>query len=375
MELHILGTASARPSGAREVSGSLLSCEDGIAVIDAGEGFQMRYAAQRKRLKNHTPKGSLRAARIDVVCLTHGHLDHTWGVLPWMQTMSLDRRTRPLLILGPTSSEVIQALSKGEPIPEGSPPAELVRQMRSWHSLGATTEHLGYEVRWILGNVASDEWIELDAASGGAARLPSMPQPAGWTHVKLQPLATLHSVPSCAWMFEAKEKAGKFNRLKAAELRLTTEQQTELGQGRDVLLGDGKVLHATDFRDPSVRPRRLIVSGDTAEQAVGLTEIDGVDVLVHESTFLEDTANHATEHLHSTATGAVRTALACGASHLVLTHFSARIKDGSVPLNEALEAASSSPLTISLANDGARIQLQPSGDVTHLAWSGNGWAA
>jgi ribonuclease Z len=124
-----------------------------------------------------------------------------------------------------------------------------------------------------------------------------------------------------------------------------------------------------------VRPRRLIVSGDTAEQAKGLTEIDGVEVLVHESTFLEDTANHATEHLHSTATGAVRTALACGASHLVLTHFSARIKDGSVPLNEALEAASTSPLTISLANDGARIQLHPSGDVTHLAWSGNGWAA
>ena len=131
MELHILGTASARPAGARDVSGSLLSCEDGIAVIDAGEGFQIRYAQQRKRLKLHTPTGSLRAARIDVVCLTHGHLDHTWGLLPWLQTMSLDRRTRPLLIVGPTSTEVLDALADGRAIPESAPPAELARQMQS----------------------------------------------------------------------------------------------------------------------------------------------------------------------------------------------------------------------------------------------------
>ena len=49
MELHILGTSSARPTGSRQVSGSLVQCEDGIMVIDAGEGFQTRYAMQRKR--------------------------------------------------------------------------------------------------------------------------------------------------------------------------------------------------------------------------------------------------------------------------------------------------------------------------------------
>tara|TARA_B110000467_G_scaffold147677_1_gene152932 strand:- start:32275 stop:33411 length:1137 start_codon:yes stop_codon:yes gene_type:complete len=375
VELHILGTASARPSGAREVSGSLLSCDDGIAVIDAGEGFQMRYAAQRKRLKTHTPSGSLRAARIDVVCLTHGHLDHTWGVLPWLQTMALDRRTRPLLIVGPTSPQVIEALLGGQPVPEAAPPAELARQMQSWHSLGAVSEHLGYDVRWVLGDVETDEWVELDVATGGAVRLPTLPQPEGWSQVRIRPLATQHTVPSCAWMFESKQKAGKFNRLKAAELRLTTEQQTELGQGRDVTLSDGETLHAADFREASIHPRRLIVSGDTAEQAKGLIALESVDVLVHESTFLEDTADHALEHLHSTASGAVRTALACGANHLVLTHFSARIKDGEVPLNEALRAASASPLNISLANDGARIQLHPDGHVTHLVWSEDGWTS
>jgi ribonuclease BN (tRNA processing enzyme) len=47
MELHILGTASARPTSSRSVSGSVLSTEEGLIVIDAGEGFQVRYLAQR----------------------------------------------------------------------------------------------------------------------------------------------------------------------------------------------------------------------------------------------------------------------------------------------------------------------------------------
>ena len=140
LELHILGTASARPASQRQVIGSLISCEDGLAVIDAGEGFQTRYADHRKRLKAQSPPVSLRAAKIDAVCLTHGHLDHTWGLLPWLQTMALDRREKPLLIIGPTSSDTLEALYAGQPIPPTAPPAELARQMQSWHSLGSTSE-------------------------------------------------------------------------------------------------------------------------------------------------------------------------------------------------------------------------------------------
>jgi ribonuclease Z len=163
--------------------------------------------------------------------------------------------------------------------------------------------------------------------------------------------------------------------LKAAELRLSKEQQTELGQGRDVTLDNGEVLLASSFRSESIRPHRFVISGDTAEQAPGLIELEGVDVLVHEATFLEDTKDHATEHLHSTATGAVRTALACGARHLVLTHFSARIKDANMSLSEANKVGEGSPLSITFANDGDRVHLHTNGHVTHRSWSQNGWTA
>ena len=374
MELHILGTSSARPTGKRQVSGSLIQCGDGIAVIDAGEGFQTRYADQRKRLKVHDKGSTLRVSRIHAVCLTHGHLDHTWGLLPWMHTMALDKREIPLLVLGPTSAEVFDALLNGEAIPESVPSAELARQIRGWQELGATTENLGYSVRWILGDLTADRWLEM-ASDGTASILDGMPQPEGWKKNRIQPLATNHTVPSCAWMLESKGSAGKFNRLKAAELRLTDEQKAQLSIGQDITLGDGTSLKADDFRGEERPATRMVVSGDTSEMAEEVTNLSGVDVLVHESTFLAESQQWADEFLHSTSTGAARTALACNARHLVLTHFSARLKDAKIPLSEAKKVLESSEVSVSAAVDGDRIKISDSGSISHLVWIGDGWSS
>ena len=373
MELHILGTSSARPTGKRQVSGSLIQCGDGIAVIDAGEGFQTRYADQRKRLKVHDKGSTLRVSRIHAVCLTHGHLDHTWGLLPWMHTMALDKREIPLLVLGPTSAEVFDALLNGEAIPESVPSAELARQIRGWQELGATTENLGYSVSWILGDLTADRWLEM-ASDGTASILDGMPQPEGWKKNRIQPLATNHTVPSCAWMLESKGSAGKFNRLKAAELRLTDEQKAQLSIGQDITLGDGTSLKADDFRGEERPATRMVVSGDTSEMAEEVTNLSGVDVLVHESTFLAESQQWADEFLHSTSTGAARTALACNARHLVLTHFSARLKDAKIPLSEAKKVLESSEVSVSAAVDGDRIKISDSGSISHLVWTGDGWS-
>ena len=43
--------ASARPTSSRDVSGSVFACHEGLVIIDAGEGFQVRYAQQQGRMK------------------------------------------------------------------------------------------------------------------------------------------------------------------------------------------------------------------------------------------------------------------------------------------------------------------------------------
>ncbi|MEC8541743.1 MAG: hypothetical protein VXY53_07885, partial [Candidatus Thermoplasmatota archaeon] len=78
-------------------------------------------------------------------------------------------------------------------------------------------------------------------------------------------------------------------------------------------------------------------------------------------------------YLHSTASGAARTAIQCGAGHLVLTHYGARIKDTNESKSEAIKVLANSEISVTAADDGDRILVDDNGDVLHLSWTGNGW--
>jgi len=372
-DIHILGTSSARPTGSRQVSGSVVVCDEGVAIVDAGEGFQSRFAVQRKRMKQFG-ESQIKVGKVDVLCLTHGHLDHTWGVLPWLQTMSLDNRDKPLLILGPTSSAVIDSLLSKSKLPDDMSYSDLIIQWQSWHQLGGTTEKLGYPVRWVLGDVKADRWVEIIPDEGKVVELSSMPQPSGWTKNRITALETKHTVPSCGWHFSAKGKKGKFNRLKAAELKLSENQKAGLAKGEDQTLENGEILAASEFRGPNTGSISAVLSGDTSEMSQGISNLQSCDVLIHEATFLDAWSEHASNYLHSTASGAARTAKSCGTRHLVLTHFGARIKDANEMIAEAQSQLNDTEISLSAASDGDRILLSDSGQISHLSWGEHGWS-
>jgi ribonuclease Z len=372
IDVHVLGTASARPTNRRDVSGSAVKCHDGIAVIDCGEGFQNRFSHQRKMLKQHEKGTTLKPKNVDVLLFTHGHLDHTWGALPWMQTMSLDNRETPLLVLGPSTGPVLDALLSGSELPKDTPPSELARQWRSWHSLGANDSGLTFPTRWVLGDMKENRWVELNAQTGKAVALDSMPQPIGWSSCKIEALQTHHSVPSCAWAIKQVGKRGKFDRLRAAELRLTEEQRMSLARGDDVTLENGDILDANSFRGKSGSGLSVILSGDTAEGAPGLLRTATPTLLVHEATFLESQSDKAAEHLHSTVAGAVRTAQQMKVNHLALTHYSSRIKDLETVSNEV--EVGDAHLDVVCLNDGDRLRVGEDGSVSHLVFGQEGWS-
>ena len=373
MELHILGTASARPTSTRSVSGSVFSCQEGLVIIDAGEGFQMRYAKQRSRLKRKNEPALLRPNRIVAVALTHGHLDHTWGLLPFLQTLSLDGRQQPLMVYGPTSEAILDALlSDGidAKLSEDTPSAELLNQYRSWFSLGGTEQNLGFPIQWFLGEPQSGRWIEFVDNATRLVLHESMPQPEAFTSFRLNSIPTSHSVPSCAWQLSRKERKGAFDRDKATLAGLNQEERKQLSEGIDLKRENGDELQASQFRGPTKPAVSIVVSGDTAEQSI--QPPSPVTVLVHEATFLNDASDKAAEHLHSTASGAARTALECNAEHLVLTHFSARIRDAEEATSEAKEVLGGS-LGLASANDGDRVRIDDEGVVTILKRADNGW--
>ena len=373
MEVHILGTASARPTSSRSVSGSIFSCQEGLVIIDAGEGFQTRYAQQRSRMKRCGEPSALRPNRIAAVALTHGHLDHTWGLLPFLQTLSLDGRKQPLIVYAPTSAEVLDSLrSDGidAVLPTNTPSAELLNQYRAWFSLGGTSSHLGYEIRWLLGDARSRHWVEFVNDCSSLEWHDSMPQPEAFKMFRMDALPTDHSVPSCGWQLSQKERKGTFDRDKATLAGLTQDERKQLSEGNDIVRESGETYHASQFRGKSRPPRSVVFSGDTAEQSIH--PVAPVTVLIHEATFLDDTSQKAQQHLHSTASGAARTAIECDALHLILTHFSARLRDAEVAISEAKQVIGPSR-SLASANDGDRIRIEEQGDVIMLASTEDGW--
>ncbi|MGB1826654.1 MAG: MBL fold metallo-hydrolase, partial [Candidatus Poseidoniaceae archaeon] len=200
-EVHVLGTSSARPAQGRSVSGSIIETSEGMLVVDCGEGFQNRLVNHRSEMKNFGGR-RLKMTKVAAILLTHGHLDHTWGVLPWMQTMALDGRKEKLTVIGPTTREVVDALLGSEVEPEVTP-SDLVIQYDMWMDLGATSEALGYDVQWVLGD--GDRWVNMNDGSQI-----SLPQPL--KKAKISAHNTQHTVPSFAWRVALDGRKGKFDR-------------------------------------------------------------------------------------------------------------------------------------------------------------------
>ena len=84
------------------------------------------------------------------------------------------------------------------------------------------------------------------------------------------------------------------------------------------------------------RARYAYVS-DTQYKPSIVEQIQGVDLLYHEATYVEADADKGKQFLHSTAKQAAAIAAAADAGQLMIGHFSSRVDDHSIYLREAQE--------------------------------------
>jgi ribonuclease Z len=269
-ELVVLGTASQAPTRTRNHNGYLLRWDGEGFLFDPGEG------TQRQLLLAGVPSSA-----VTHLCISHFHGDHCLGVPGVVQRMSLDRVAHPVSAHFPASGR------------------EYFGRLRA-----ASVFHDVLDLR-----------EEPLAADGPVASGPS------WT---LEARRLDHLVETFGYrLVEPDGRRMLPERLARAGVagpdvgRLQREGSLDVG-GRTVRLEEVSA-HRPGQRVAFVMDTRLC----DAVSALA----DGADLLVIESTFLEEDAALARAYGHLTARQAATVAAECGVRTLVLTHFSQRYPD------------------------------------------------
>jgi ribonuclease Z len=127
----------------------------------------------------------------------------------------------------------------------------------------------------------------------------------------------------------------------------------KIKNGKDITLEDGRIISNSILTFDPIQPKSYAFCSDTVYHEAILSIIENVDVLYHESTFLESEDALALKTLHSTAKQAARIALKANAKQLILGHYSTRYDSISVFQEEAKTIFPE----VLLADDGKTFEL------------------
>jgi ribonuclease Z len=133
-----------------------------------------------------------------------------------------------------------------------------------------------------------------------------------------------HSVFCLGYVIEEKLRPGNVNMQKAREMGLIEGPLIgQLKQGHSVTTSKG-IVRPEDVLEAPLRPRKIVILGDTCDPSSIAHLAMGADVLIHEATNSDEERAQAMLHMHSTAGMAGEFARRIRAKNLIITHFSPR---------------------------------------------------
>ena len=286
MKLVFLGTSAAQPTPERGLTCICLEREGEILMFDAGEGAQISYL-----------KSGLGWNKKMKIFVTHLHGDHCIGILGLLQTMTLQNRTQPIEIYGPDGIEEF---------------------------IAANIKVLNFGLSFPVMITSIREEIVVDEKS-----------------YIIRACEADHSITSYSYLFEEKDRPGKFFPEKAKKIGVPEgELWHKLQLGKEVRVGN-RTVKPSEVLGEKRSGKKIGISGDTRPTKKLEEFFRDCDYLSFDSTFLSELQEKAVETHHSTAKEAALLAKNANVSNLILTHFSARYSDESVLLEEAKKIHSS----------------------------------
>lgn len=273
--VQILGCSSATPTKERFPSAQYLQFNGQNILIDCGEGTQMQMLKYGKRFQ-----------KLNTILISHLHGDHYFGLIGLVSTMSLQGRTSKLTIIGPK-------------------PLKEIIDLQIAHS----GNNLAYPIDFIPNEVEEMEEI----------------YKVGLLKISTFPLK--HRIPCWGYVIEETKELFPLNVAACEQHNIPTNYFDRIKNGADYIGLDGNVIPNKELvyeKKPSIKYAYV---SDTRFDLSYKECIQGVDILYHEATFLDELKSRAEETFHSTAREAGKMAKICGAKKLILGHFSARYLD------------------------------------------------
>lgn len=279
-----LGIASATPTATRHLPSIALWREGSISLFDCGENTQMRML-----------QAGLKRSKVDYIFISHFDIDHYSGLIGLLSTLQLQRREKPLTIVGP----------------------EGIREYVEWNFRFAGIE-LTFEIRYVE--------LEPDFEGGRVIDEEEF-------FVEARPLK--HNKFCAGFRFQEKDKPGKVDADLARQKGITEDWQYKaLKAGEDVELEDGTLVRSSDIVGHPRPGDSFAYITDTSYSPNAVKLAMNTNILVHEATFSENLADKAAETGHCTSIDAARVANEAQTKLLVITHFSARYTNPFVLLRE-----------------------------------------
>lgn len=282
-EVTILGNTSSIPVHGRNHTSQVIRYGQELLLLDCGEGTQIQLR-----------KYKVKSSRITHIFISHLHGDHYLGLVGLLSSYNLAKRSKPLTIFGPQGLD------------------DIITTNFRW-----SNTKLGYPLTFVKTDPEAFNLV---------LNLPG---------IDVFSFPMKHRLPTTGFLI--KEKPGYRSlikeKLKGSSIPLEAIQSLRKGlQYRD---SNGKTYSLEEYTNPLPPMRSFAFCSDTIFDPELKQYISGVDLLYHESTFMDSDEKRAAVTFHSTGSQAGKIANMSGVKKLLLGHFSSRYVDLEPMLAEA----------------------------------------
>jgi ribonuclease Z len=292
-EVTILGNTSSIPTHGRNHTAQVVRFGQELLLLDCGEGTQIQIR-----------KYKVKPSKISTIFISHLHGDHYLGLIGVLSSYHLSKRSEPLKLFGPKGLD------------------EILTTHFRW-----SNTRLCYPLEFI------------QTQPDGLNLLLDHPR------FSVYSFPLIHRIPTTGFLIKEKVGLRSLIKEKLLEVSLTIEAIQEIRSGRDFTDELGNIFRVEEYAHPLPPLRSYAFCSDTRFEPKLATYLHGVDLLYHESTFMESDAQRAADTFHSTAKQAAEIARISNVRNLLLGHFSSRYIDLSEMLAEAQTVFSNSILS------------------------------